>query len=235
MEKPQVKLWLRGSIFRLFISLFILFQYSIQAEISPELLKEKFVSIERVSTKANGFYYGLREASSKRYIKAKDCRFTYEKGQDGHPKTDKEFAYERFMISFSGQDEKGEMSFDSVSYGHSDYIESFKPLDFSKGFQPVKLKQVELEGVKLRSSLKAIRNMKGELKMEFHHKEVYSAKNSSFFMPGETRVYTVEVLFDQFDKQAIKLKKIIVNASQLTKTASKRIISVHCLDFKEED
>lgn len=231
MEKSQKNLWLRGIVF----SLSILNPLLTQAEISPELLKEKFVSIERVSSKANGFYYGLREASSKRYIKAKECRFTYEKGQDSHPKTDKEFSYERFMISFSGQDEKGELSFDSVSYGHSEFIENFKPLDFSKGFQSTKLKQVELEGVKLRSSLKAIRNIKGELKMEFHHKEVYSAKNSSFFMPGEARVYTVKVLFDQFDKQSIKLKKIIVNASQITKSASKRIISVHCLDFKEED
>lgn len=208
---------------------------SLHAEVSPELLKEKFVNIERVSSSAKGFYFGLREASSKRYIKAKECRFSYEKGQDSHPKTDKEYSYERFMISFSGDDEKGETSFDSVSYGHSDFIETYKPLDFSKGFQTIKLKQVELEGAKLRSSLKAIRNTKGELKMEFHHQEVYSAKNSSFFVPGETRDYSVEVLFSKFDKRAIQLQKIIVNASQITKKGSKKIVSVECNGFKEED
>lgn len=216
-------------IFSLFLS------HSIYSEISPNLLKEKFVKVDRVSSKATGFYYGLREASSKRYITAKECRFTYEKGLDSHPKNDKEYAYERFMISFSGEDKKGENSFDSVAYGFSDYVEKYKPLDFSKGFTTIPLKQIELEVKGPSATMKATRSMDGELQMLFKHREVYSAKNSSFFLQGEEREYSVVVFFQRFDKESIQLKKISVEAFQTSKSNKKKIVEVQCLDFKEED
>lgn len=202
------------------------------AQVKPSELDKDFVRIERVSQKASGFYYGLKEQDKFKRYEATGCNFIYEKGIGSHPKSNRDYAYERFMISFSGLDKKQVTSFDSVLYGHSDYVGKFKRLDFSKSFPYRSIKRVELEDNKESGQMKAVRTELGELHLLFRHKEVFNSQNSSFFEKGEVRQYEVEVQFSSFSPTEIKLKKVNVTASKkVGKGAKKKIVSVNCKDF----
>ena len=206
------------------------------AQVSQAELSKDFVRIERTSNSASGFYYGLKEQDKFKRYKATGCTFLYEKGLGSHPKSNREYAFERFMISFSGVDKKDVTSFDSVLYGHSDYVGKFKRLDLTKSFPFRSIKRVELEDNKESGQIKAIRTELGELHLIFRHNEVFNSLNSSFFEKGEVRNYEVEVQFSSFTEKKIKLKKVVVNATKkVGKQKKSKIVDVTCLDFKIED
>lgn len=208
----------------------------IYGEVETKELKRDFIRIEREAKKSSGFYYGLKEKVKFKRYQIQSCQFLYEKGLGEHPKDNREFAYERFMISFSGLDKSGVSSFDSVLYGHSAFTPGFKRIDFTKSFDFLSLKRVEVEGEKNLGQLKAVRNGAGELFMTFQHREVFDSTRSSFFEKGEQRDYLVKVHFSQFDPTIIKLQKVTVETyKSINGKGRKKIVDVNCNEFVEPE
>ncbi|MCF8058873.1 MAG: hypothetical protein K9K67_06240 [Bacteriovoracaceae bacterium] len=217
----------------LFISVLI-FSLSNFSQVTTEDLSGDYVRIEREAKSFVGFYYGLKEKDQLKRYRLQGCNFLYEKGIGQHPKTEKDYAYERFMVSFSGVDKNKVISFDSVLYGHSAYVSNFKTLDFSKSFDFKSIKRIELDNAKEAGQIKAIRTDFGELHLIFRHKEVYDSEKSSFFSKDEQRDYQLEVQFSQFNPKKIKLKKVLVNTTQRIKgKKSKKIVEVVCENFNK--
>ena|GEM_PF-3284826 len=217
------------SLFSLFF-LLSYFSFSIQA-VKPKVLTADSLEIERKALSAKGTYLGLKKSDSLRKFKADGCTFLYEKGIGEHPKNSKEFKFERFMISFSGIDKSGETSFDSVTYGASNYTNKYKPFDFSKSFPPRKISRVELPHGEGAGLIGAQRTELGKLVMNFKHDESYSTMNSSFFVKGELRKYKVEIIFSKFDATEIKLEKISVSAKRYVNGKTSKLVDVECNDF----
>lgn len=206
------------------------------AEVEAQKLGKDFIRIEREATKSAGFYYGLKEKVKFKKYQTKSCQFLYEKGLGDHPKDGREYAYERFMVSFSGVDQKGVSSFDSVLYGHSDYTPKFKRLDFSQSFPFQSFKRVEADAKERLGQIQADRNQSGELFLTFRHQEVFDSANSSFFEKGEERDYLVKVHFSQFDEKMIKLEKVTVETyKSINEKARKKIVDVECEAFKDPE
>jgi hypothetical protein len=206
--------------------------------ISPKDLRGEEIRVDRSAEKKSGHFLGLKGQAKLRKFNVTECSFTYEKGTDSHPQSSRDYKFERFMINFSGVDKKGENSFDSVTYGHSDYKRKFKGLDFSKGFDFKEIKRVELPEGQGVGKLKASRNDLGELSMTFRHKEAYSTGNSSFFVKGEIRDYKVSINFSRFDSKNIKLKSVRVKATQRLPHRSRKLttlVDVNCSDFKQTE
>ncbi len=211
--------------------LLLIFTIPAFSQVTTEDLKGDFKRIEREAKKVTGFYYGLKVKDHLKRYETNGCSFLYEKGMGQHPKNDKEYAFERFMISFSGVDKNKVTSFDSVVYGHSAFLANFKGLDFSKSFPYKSIKRVELDNASEAGEIKAIRTDLGELHLLFRHKEIYNAEKSSFFKKGEQREYELEVQFSDFKPNRIKLKKILVNTVSIINGRKKAVAQVLCENF----
>lgn len=215
------------------VGLITIFATNLQAEVETKDLNKDFIRIEREAKNNTGFYFGLKEKDKFKRYQIQSCQFLYEKGIGEHPKDNREFAFERFMISFSGVDKKGVSSFDSVLYGHSAFTSNFKRIDFSKSFDFRPFKRVEAENNDKLGRLKATRNSSGELFLTFEHQEVFDSSKSSFFEKGEERDYLVKVHFSQFDQSTIKLKKVSVETHKsINGKGRKKIVDVKCSDFQ---
>lgn len=206
------------------------FSFPIQA-LKPKLLKADSLEVERKARKTKGTYFGLKKRESLRKFSADGCTFLYEKGFGEHPKNSREFKFERFMISFSGVDKSGETSFDSVTYGSSNFTKDYKAFDFSKSFPARKISRVELPHGEGAGLISAQRTDLGKLVMKFKHDEAYSTMNSSFFVKGEVRKYNVEVIFSKFDATEIKLENIKVLAKRYVNGKNSNLVDVKCSDF----
>ncbi len=219
---------------RYYIILIVFFGLGLKthAEVESDQLNKDFIRIERESKKSTGYYFGLKEKDRFKRYEIKGCQFLYEKGLSEHPKDNREIAYERFMVSFSGVDKKGVSSFDSVLYGHSHYTAQFKRLDFSKSFSFKPFKRVDSNEKDQLGQVKATRNESGELFLTFRHQEVFDSANSSFFEKGEQRNYEVKVHFSRFDPKLIKLAHITVETYKtINGKKRKKIVDVSCNDF----
>jgi hypothetical protein len=214
-----------------FFLLFLIFIIPTFAQVTSEDLKGDFKRIEREAKKVTGFYYGLKEKDHLRRYETNGCNFLYEKGMGQHPENDKEYAFERFMISFSGVDKNKVTSFDSVVYGHSAFLANFKGLDFSKSFPYQRIKRVEFDNARETGEVKAIRTDLGELHLLFRHQEIYNAEKSSFFKKGEQREYQLEVQFSDFKPNRIKLKKVLVKTMSIINGRKKAVVQVLCENF----
>lgn len=205
----------------------------LRADLETKELSRDFIRIERQAQNSSGFYYGLKEQDKFKRYQIKSCQFLYEKGLGEHPQDNREFAYERFMVSFSGVDKKGVSSFDSVLYGHSDFSSQFKRLDFSKSFSFRPFKRVESNSKDNLGQVKALRKSDGELLLTFQHQEVFDSSKSSFFEKGEQRDYMVEVHFSQFTDKVVNLKKVSVETyKSINGEGRRKIVDVTCDQFK---
>jgi len=206
-----------------------------KADLDPSKLSKQYLLVKRKAKEVEGFYFGLRQGNKQKKVIVKECEFSYDKGQDSHPKNEKEYAYERFKVTFSGMEENGEMSFDSVVYGISDYLDKYKSLDFQNGFPTKELKRIELSEETPVGHLTAIRTDLGELHLLFKHREGHSVTNSTFFAPGEQRDYEMEVQFETFNDKLIKLRTVKIKAYRAEKNNRKKMVAVTCSNFKESE
>jgi len=206
--------------------------------ISPSNLVGDEIRINRTAQKSTGHFLGLKGPAKLRKFRVNECSFSYEKGMRAHPTNRREYKYERFMISFTGVDAKGESSFDSVTYGHSDYRKDFTALDLSKSFDYRDISRVELPKGSGVRRLKATRNEMGALSMTFRHSEAYSTGNSSFFVKGEKRDYHVVITFSRFDSKKIVLDRVKVKATRKLSSQGRVpevLAEVSCSDYKNTE
>lgn len=194
--------------------------------------------LKRVAFKFSGAFEGIKEKGKARKFKVTECNFSYEKGQDEEHKTEKEYQFERFSVSFEGIDKNGVSSYDSVSYTNSNYLKSYIPFDYSSSFGAVPLNSVIKLGTQEKdASLKFVRGAGKSAVMQFKHTDKFGAEKSKFFDYGEIRNYTVRIYFDEYDKN-ISLDKVSVNIESkkmnkfggYEKAAS--IAEIKCSQFK---
>ncbi|MFT6067723.1 MAG: hypothetical protein ACJAT2_001902 [Bacteriovoracaceae bacterium] len=166
--------------------------------------------LKRVAFKFSGTFQGIKEKGKARKFKVTECNFSYEKGQDEEHKTEKEYQFERFTVSFEGIDTNGVSSYDSVSYTNSNYLKSYVPFDYSNSFGPVPLNSVIKLGTQEKdASLKFVRGAGKSAVMQFKHTDKFGAERSKFYDYGEIRNYTVRIYFDEYGKN-ISLDKVSV-------------------------
>lgn len=194
--------------------------------------------LKRVAFKFSGSFEGIKEKGKARSFKVTECNFSYEKGQDVEHKTEKDYLFERFTVSFEGIDSNGVSSYDSVSYTNSNYLKSYVPFDYTKNFGPVPLNSVIKLGTQEKdASLKFVRGAGKSAVMQFKHTDKFGAERSKFYDYGEIRNYTVRIYFDEYDKN-ISLGKVSVNieSKKMNKfgghSKATSIAEIKCSQFK---
>ena len=197
------------------------------------------LKLEFKANEQKGFYYGVlgrKDKTKHNRYDIKECLFTFEKGTDFHPKDSSDYRFQRFIISHTGSDKFGGISFDSVSYTYSNYKDKFIPLDFSKSFGPLPVKDVVKDDGDASATITFKKHEDGSAEMYFKQTEVYTVENSEFFEPGEVRHFDVTIKFKSFTEKEILLDftKVRVDKVVSVKSGVKRktsVIQSDCSDF----
>ena len=224
------------------VPLFILF--SCQTERHPaEVDAKKFAStseflLQRVAFKFGGTFEGIKEKGKAKQYRLTECNFSYEKGQDTEHKTEKDYMFERFSVSYEGIDKEGVTSFDSVSYINSNYLKSFVPFDFTQSFGPVPLNSVIKFGNQEKdATIKFVRGSGKSAVMQFKHTDTFGTDLSKFYDYGERRNYTVRIFFDEYGKK-ITLGKVsvLIESQKMNKFGGHHkptpVADIKCSQFK---
>lgn len=215
----------------------------VKARVPATVKSEKFENtsdflLQRAAFKFAGEFKGIKEKGKHTAYKVTECNFSYEKGQDVEHKTEKEYQFERFNVSYEGIDKGGTTSFDSVSYINSNYLKSFVPFDFTKSFGPVPLSSVIKFGNQEKdATIKFVRGAGKSAVMQFKHTDSFGTEQSKFYDYGERRNYTVRIFFDEYAKN-ITLGKVsvLVESQKLNKfgghTKAVVVADLKCSQFQ---
>lgn len=194
--------------------------------------------LKRVAFEFKGTFKGIKEKGKHKEFKVTECNFSYEKGKDVEHKSEKEFMFERFSVSYEGIDKDGETSFDSVSYTNSNYLKDFIPFDFSKNFGPVPLNSVIKFGVQEKdATIKFVRGSGKSAVMQFKHTDAFGTDVSKFYDYGEKRNYTVRIFFDEYGKKIVLGKvSVLIESQKMDKfgkhKAPAAVADIRCSQFK---
>jgi len=222
----------------------IMLMVSCQSERLPATVdREKFQSskdflLQRIAFKFSGTFSGIKEKGKHKTYRVTECNFSYEKGQDIEHKTEKEYQFERFNVSYEGIDKEGVTFYDSVSYMNSNYLKNFVAFDFTKNFGPVSLNSVIKFGAQEKdATIKFVRGAGKSAVMQFKHTDVFGTEQSKFFDYGEMRNYTVRIFFDEYGKK-ITLGKVsvMIKSEKLNKFGGHEkpviVADIKCSEFK---
>jgi hypothetical protein len=193
----------------------------------------------RKSQAYSGHFQGIRIAGKEQHFKLTECSFSYDKGSDHLAEEQRDYRYERFMVSFMGVNARGEKAFDSVTYSQSDYTDSFKSFDYSGSFGPLPLPSANKvqDGPAPQMIFSRLDDKRAMISLR--HSDAYSAKNSSFYEPGERREYEVELTFSEFSPTKINLEhvKVVAYARRMAggQIGSRhQVVDVDCSNFGPE-
>lgn len=203
-------------LFSIFVFLSAIFT-DVTAIVDAQKIKKSELKLDRKATVVEGFFQGIKKKKQPTTFKIKDCQFLYERGYDEHPNNSREYKFDRFIVNFLGPNEEGESAFDSVTYSHSEYLDNYEPLKFTKSFGPVSLVDVTKAAAIGSPSMTFVKH---EVKAEiiFEHIDVFDeTKNSSFFLPGEKRKVKTHFFFKRFDEKKIDLDKVTISSKRLKK------------------
>jgi hypothetical protein len=195
------------------------------------------IEISQSAITIEGAFKGLKKEN---YVDISECSYTYSKGK-GLTENEEPFKFQKISILLAGKDQEGVDAFERLEYSNAALLSDYKEWNYNKSFGPISLDESLEFGFQNKNTLMTFDKKGNHAEITFTHSDMFGTKQSKFYKEGEKRDYKINIIYNKFNSNNIKLSKIIIEVnSSIDKgmgdfTEKTPLILAECNNFKRTE
>jgi hypothetical protein len=208
------------------------------ASVSPRkpLLQQEEFTVHQKSEAHEGFFNVGTSRDVLAVYNVTSCEFKYEKGFGVYTENEVKYHFQSLTVILSGQNSRGEESFESFRFTDADEASGFNRWEFASDFSDKNITYKRPSGTNEEGTLsfKRLEMPKGELNIEKNNL-LEGVKKSTFYRKGEKRSIKVKLNFDFLTDDLVSLESLELDVVSKIGHKKRKSVKVNCSKFSNAD